>query len=99
MTEKVLSAEEVDRLTSIAKGQGDEQMKGAAITNWVNGVVFTNQASLNYDELERQQQQSQQQQLSTKFLSTKYKVILAQHKGKVNFLTYLSSCFLSGINY
>lgn len=63
VTEKVLSAEEVDRLTSIAKGQGDEQMKGAAITNWVNGVVFTNQASLNYDELERQQQQSQQQQM------------------------------------
>ena len=61
VTEKVLSAEEVNRLTSIAKGQGDEQMKGASITNWVNGVVINNQASLNYDEIERQQQQSQQQ--------------------------------------
>ena len=60
VTEKILSPEEVERLTTIAKGQGDEQMKGAAITNWVNGVVFSNQASLNYEEIERQQQSQQQ---------------------------------------
>lgn len=61
LTNHVLSPEEVDRITSIAKGQGDEEAKGRAIGNAVNGIMFSQQASMNYEELEKQQQTQQQQ--------------------------------------
>ena len=61
LTNHVLSPEEVDRITSIAKGQGDEETKGRAIGNAVNGIMFSQQASMNYEELEKQQQTQQQQ--------------------------------------
>lgn len=59
----VLSPEEVGRITSIAKGQNDEETKGRAIGNVVNSIMFSQQASMNYEEIEKQQQQSQQQQM------------------------------------